>query len=404
MEHLIKNRSITPILTAALKISPIVLLSGARQVGKSTLSATLFDNYAILDDVDLRINAIENPKGFLDRIGKPVCIDEIQKAPNLLEAIKLVVDKNRVNGSYLLTGSANLLDMKKTKDTLAGRIIELSLYPLSAKEQNNKADENIVDQLFAKDFKTTPLNSNSIINHIINGGYPEVLRLENELEKRLWFSSYISTYIERDARGLGEIREINNFFKFINVIAPRSATLLNKSRIANNASLKANTVDSYITILALLYQIELINPYSENIGKRFVKSPKLHLMDTGVLCHLLRIKNKHELNNSHYKGQIFETFIFSELRKHISFTEENTDIFHYRTSDSKEIDFILSRGEKLLAIEVKASSSVNKKDFKHIIDFQNKTTKEVTGIVFYMGEHVLEIDKKNFAVPFGMLF
>ncbi len=399
-----KKRSTTPILETALKISPIVLLGGARQVGKSTLSGSLFDNYAILDDVDLRINALENPKGFLNRIDKPVCIDEIQKVPSLLEAIKLVVDKDRINGSYLLTGSANLLDMKKTKDTLAGRIIELTLYPLSAKEINNKPGENIIDQLFAKNFSLSLVNSDTIIDHIISGGYPEVLRLENKLEKRLWFSSYISTYIERDARDLGDIREINNFFKFINVIAPRSGTLLNKSKIANSASLKANMVDNFITILSLLYQIELIKPYSENIGKRFVKAPKLHMLDSGVLCHLLHINNKQTLNNSHYKGQIFETFIFSELRKHISYSPEDTDLFHYRTSDNKEIDFILSRGEQLLAIEVKASSSVNKQDFKHILDFQNRTQKDVTGIVFYMGEHLLEIDRQNFAVPFGLLF
>ena len=399
-----RKRNLTSILNTALKISPVVLLSGARQVGKSTLAAKLFDNYAILDDVDLRLNATENPKGFLKRIGKPVCIDEIQKAPNLLEAIKLAVDKDRVNGSYLLTGSANLLDMKKTKDTLAGRIIELTLYPLSTKEQNNKPNENIVDQLFSKTFSSNPISSTEIIQHIINGGYPEVLKLETELEKRLWFSAYISTYIERDARELGEIREINNFFKFINVLAPRSATLLNKAKIANSATLKANTIDNYITILSLLYQIELIKPYSENIGKRFVKAPKLHLIDTGVLCHLLRINNEQELNNSHYKGQVFETFIFTELRKHISYSTENTDLFHYRTSDNKEIDFILSRGDTLLAIEVKASSSVNKQDFKHIIDFQSKTSKKVTGIVFYMGEHLLEIDKNNFAIPFSFLF
>lgn len=399
-----RKRKLTSTLNTALKISPVVLLSGARQVGKSTLAAKLFDNYAILDDVDLRLNAIENPKGFLERIGKPVCIDEIQKAPALLEAIKLVVDKERSNGSYLLTGSANLLDMKKTKDTLAGRIIELTLYPLSVKEQNNKPDENIVDQLFARDFSSNPVSNNTIIQHIINGGYPEVLKLETELEKRLWFSAYISTYIERDARELGEIREINNFFKFINVLAPRSATLLNKAKIANSATLKANTIDNYITILTLLYQIELLKPYSENIGKRFVKAPKLHLIDTGVLCHLLRITNKQALDNSHYKGQIFETFIFTELRKHMSYSTENTDIFHYRTSDNKEIDFILSRGDTLLAIEVKASSSVNRQDFKHIIEFQNKTSKNLMGIVFYMGERILEIDKNNIAIPFNFLF
>jgi predicted AAA+ superfamily ATPase len=397
-------RSIRPILEVALEISPIVLLSGARQVGKSTLSSKLFTNYAILDDVDLRLVAIENPKGFLKRVGKPVCIDEIQKAPNLLEAIKLDVDKDRVNGNYLLTGSANLLDMKKTKDTLAGRIIELSLFPLSAKEKRGKADENVVDRLFEKNFSFSKVDSSVIEESIIFGGYPELLKLDTELKRKLWFSSYISTYIERDARELGKIREINNFFKFFNVIAPRTATLLNKAKIAKTVALKDAMVDNFLTILAQLYQVELLRPYSENIGKQFVKSPKLHMLDTGIACHLLRVKNSKTLEESNYKGQIYETFIFSELKKHISFAVDNTEIYHYHTSDKKEIDFILSRGDKLLAIEVKASHSADKGDFKHIFDFQKATKKEVIGIVFYMGEHVIEIDEQNFAVPFGMFF
>jgi len=398
------KRSITPILETALEISPIVLLSGARQVGKSTLSSQLFDNYAILDDIDLRLMALENPKGFINQIEKPICIDEIQKAPNLLETIKLDVDKDRINGTYLLTGSANLLDMKKTKDTLAGRIIELSLYPLSAKEKNNKSDENVVDMLFDREFSCDKIESKIIEETIISGGYPELLRLDTELKRRLWFSSYISTYIERDARELGEIREINNFFKFFNVIAPRTATLLNKSKIAKATALKDSMVDNFLTILAQLYQVELVRPYSENIGKQFVKSPKLHMIDTGIACHMLRIKNPKTLEKSHYKGQIYESFIFSELKKHISFGVDNTDIFHYHTSDKKEIDFILSRGEQLLAIEVKASHSVERGDFKHIFDFQKRSNRDILGVVFYMGESVLEIDENNFAVPFGVFF
>ena len=279
------KRSLRPILETALDISPVVLLSGARQVGKSTLSSKLFTNYAILDDVDLRLNAIDNPKGFLKQLTKPVCIDEIQKAPNLLEAIKLDVDRERVNGSYLLTGSANVLDMKKTKETLAGRIIELTLYPLSAKERHDQAEDNVVDRLFSGDFTCQDIDSDTILDVIISGGYPELLKMDTPLKRNLWFSSYISTYIERDARELGEIREINNFFKFINVIAPRTATLLNKSKIANAISLKDSVIDNFLTILSLLYQIELLKPYSENIGKQFVKSPKLHMIDTGVACH-----------------------------------------------------------------------------------------------------------------------
>ena len=398
------KRSIAPILETALEISPIVLLSGARQVGKSTLSSKLFTNYATLDDVDLRLTAIENPKGFIKRVKKPICIDEIQKAPNLLEAIKMDVDKDRINGRYLLTGSANLLDMKKTKDTLAGRIIELSLYPLSAKEKSGKAHENVVDMLFDRDFSCEKIDSNLIVESIISGGYPELLRLDTEFKRRLWFSSYISTYIERDARELGEIREINNFFKFFNVIAPRTATLLNKSKIAKATALKDSMVDNFFTILSQLYQVELLRPYSENIGKQFVKSPKLHMIDTGIACHMLRIKNQKTLEESNYKGQIYETFIFAELKKHISFAIDNTDMFHYHTSDKKEIDFILSRGEQMLAIEVKASHSVDKGDFKHIFDFQKNSKKDILGIVFYMGDRVLEIDEKNFALPFGMFF
>ena len=398
------ERSIKPLLETALEISPIVLLSGARQVGKSTLSSTFFSNYVTLDDVDMRLNAIENPKGFLRRIGKPVCIDEIQKAPNLLEAIKIAVDSNRENGSYLLTGSANLLDMKRTKDTLAGRIIELTLYPLSAKEINDKPNDNVVNRLFNRDFECKKIDSFKIEQRIILGGYPEVLKLDNELKRTLWFSSYISTYIERDARELGEIREINNFFKFFNVIAPRTATLLNKSKLAKESALKNSMIDNFLTILTQLYQVELVRPYFANIGKQFVKSPKLFMIDTGIACHMLRIKDAKTLEASLYKNQIYETFIFAELKKHISFAVEKTDIFHYHTSDKKEIDFILSRGEQILAIEVKASYSVDKKDFKHIFDFQKSSKKDILGIVFYMGEQVLEIDKNNFAIPFGIFF
>ena len=258
--------------------------------------------------------------------------------------------------------------------------------------------------LFKKDFTYEKIDATVIEESIMRGGYPEVLRLDTELKRRLWFSSYISTYIERDARELGEIREINNFFKFFNVIAPRTATLLNKSKIAKVAALKDTMVDNFLTILSQLYQVELLRPYSENIGKQFVKSPKLHMIDTGIACHMLRIKNAKALDESHYKGQIYETFIFAELKKHISFATDNTDIYHYHTSDKKEIDFILSRGDEMLAIEVKASHSVDKGDFKHIFDFQKHSKKDILGIVFYMGDTVIEIDEKNFAIPFGMFF
>lgn len=401
------QRNLLRIIKVALNISPVVLLSGARQVGKSTLAKSLSSNFIVLDDVAIRLNAIKNPVEFIKSIKKPVCIDEIQKAPELLEAIKLFVDNDRNNGDFLLTGSANVLDLKGTKDSLAGRIIELTLWPLSAKEINKKEKENCIDNLFSKNFKSTEISSSDLANKIISGGFPEILKLDSELEKRLWFSSYISTYIERDAREIGDIREINNFFLFMNMIAPRSATLLNKASLSIKIGLKSEMIDNFTTILEQIYQIKRIRPYFENIGKRFVKSSKMFMTDTGVMAHLLKIITAEDLFNSRYKGQVYETFVLNELLKHKEFSNKETEIYHYRTADKKEIDFVLTQGENIVAIEVKASMSVDKKDFKHIQEFQKKSEKNITGVLFYTGNQILDYTENGqvlIAVPFGFFF
>jgi predicted AAA+ superfamily ATPase len=398
------KRSIETILKTALKISPIVLLKGARQVGKSTLALELKYNYIVLDDVSTRINANEDPNRFIQTIQKPVTIDEIQKVPALLESMKLYIDKHRNNGDFLITGSANILDIKAAEDTLAGRIIEIDLYPLSIKERAGKADENIVDRLFSRNFEAEKIPVTKIITDILKGGYPDVQALESTLEKKLWFSSYVSTYIERDARDLGDFRDIDSFFRFVNIIAPRSTTLLNKSKIAKEVGVRVETCENYLVILEQTFQIYLLRPFFENIGKRFVKSPKVFLNDTGIMSYFLGIYNPKQFENSRYKGALVETFVFNELLKHIGFAIEDTKIYHYLTSDKKEIDFILERNDQIIAIEVKSSSKVGKDDFRHIMDFQKNSSKDVFGVVFYMGENVLHINDKCVALPFGYLY
>ncbi len=398
-----KKRTLESILHIALKTFPVVLLNGARQVGKSTLALENFKNYVTFDDGELRLYAKENPKGFLKNLDLPICLDEIQKVPTLLEYIKMHVDSNRANGAFLLTGSSNVLDHKESKDTLAGRLCTLRLHPLSAKEKNDKSDENIIEKLLNRAFKLPKREyDDEVIKHILEGGYPEILALEG-FAKELWFKSYVATYIERDARDLADIRDIDSFIKFVNILASRSATLLNKSSLSNDIGIKDITTENYLSILTRIYQATLLKPYFANIGKQFVKSPKVFFNDTGVLCSILRINSKEQLLASAYSGQVFETFVFGELQKHLSYLQKSSQMFHYRTNDKKEIDFIIEVDNQILAIEVKQSSSVKKEDFKHIIDLQNRDNKKYLGIVFYNGEMVVEFSDDLVALPMGML-
>ena len=397
-----KKRSLDSILKTALNTFPVVLLNGARQVGKSTLALEKFKNYLTFDDGELRLYAKENPESFLKNLDLPICLDEIQKVPTLLEYIKIHIDTNRKNGTFLLTGSSNVLDHKDAKDTLAGRLCELRLHPLSSKEKNNKPNENIIEKLQNRDFKLIKKDySDEVIDHILDGGYPEILELEG-LSKDLWFTSYIATYIERDARDLADIRDLDSFIKFVNVLASRSGTILNKSSLSSDIGIKDITTDNYISIISRIYQVTLLKPYFVNIGKQFIKSPKIFFNDTGVLCSLLKINSKAQLLNSAYSGQIFETYIFCELQKHLDYLQKRTQIFHYRTNDKKEIDFIIEIDNEIFAIEVKQSSSVKKDDFKHIIDLQNRYDKNCLGIVFYNGEMVIAFSDDLVAIPFGI--
>ncbi len=404
------KRSVDDILKEALKISPVVLLSGARQVGKSTLCLSLDREYRVFDNLIQREAAKYDPEGYIASLPKPIIIDEIQKVPEVLEGIKLDVDANRVNGNFLLTGSANVLDMKKTKDTLAGRIIEIPMYPLSQKELQNKANENMIDILFTKGIdglKTVKRSYNEVFEAMLNGGYPEILKIDSERGKSLWFNAYISTYVERDIRDVGELRDISAFIRFYNIIAPRSCGLVNKSDLASDANLSEQTVNNYLSMLEMIYQISLLQPFSSNVSKRFIKSSKLFMTDSGLFCHLLGISSVDELLHSSHKGDVVETFVYAELLKHLGYSQTQAKIYHYRTNDKKEIDFILERGTKIFAVEVKSSQSIKKDAFKHIADFQRKTDKQVVGIVFYAGNDILPFGDENnprFALPLSLFF
>ena len=387
------HRTIESHIEEALKYFPVVLLTGARQVGKSTLSAKIIENYITFDDINIYVSATTDPVAFVKNLKKPVVLDEIQKIPQIFETIKYDVDRNRVNGSYLLTGSANVIGFKKTTDTLAGRIALLEMYPLSMKELSGK-NENIVDILFDyaqgnenendknKNYKINNAYSyDEIISSVILGGYPEIRKIDSQRGRHIWFSSYISTYIERDVRDIGELRNLDKFIKMFNILSSRSANILNKADLSKDTGIDNKTLDNYLKLLDAVYQIYFLNPYSANINKRFIKSQKMFFTDSGVLSHLLGVSNTEDFKDSPYKGIIFETFIFSELLKSIKYSMQNTKLFFYRTADKKEIDFIIERNQKIIAAEVKLSQTITLTDFKHIIDLKKSSKNFKSGFI-----------------------
>ena len=399
------NRTILKDLQEALAVFPVVLLCGARQVGKSTLVLSLCEHYITLDDITQLDGARADPKRFIQDLPRPIVIDEIQKAPELLPAIKEEVDRKRKNGDFLLTGSANLLGYKKVTESLAGRMGVMELLPLSCREMANRADANLADDLFSAEWPNnkTPQSSNLLLDSLLQGGYPELQRIHTQRGRNLWFSSYVSTYIERDVRDIGELRHIDRFIHLLNILAPRSATLLNKAELSRTAGIEQKTLTNYLSLLEMVFQIKRIQPYSANLGKRFVKSPKLFFTDSGVLCHLLGLNSKEILRNSSYYGAILETFVFTELLKAVQYSESPTRLWHYRTSDQHEIDLLIERDGKVIPVEINAAKTVRKKDFKHIEDLQSRNSTVKNGVIFYQGEQLVPFGK-NHAMPISMLF
>jgi len=399
------NRTILKDLQEALAVFPVVLLCGARQVGKSTLVLSLCEHYITLDDITQLDGARADPKRFIQDLPRPIVIDEIQKAPELLPAIKEEVDRKRKNGDFLLTGSANLLGYKKVTESLAGRMGVMELLPLSCREMANRADANLADDLFSAEWPNnkTPQSSNLLLDSLLQGGYPELQKIHTQRGRNLWFSSYVSTYIERDVRDIGELRHIDRFIHLLNILAPRSATLLNKAELSRTAGIEQKTLTNYLSLLEMVFQIKRIQPYSTNLGKRFVKSPKLFFTDSGVLCHLLGLNSKETLRNSSHYGAILETFVFTELLKAVQYSESPTRLWHYRTSDQHEIDLLIERDGKVIPVEIKAAKTVRKKDFKHIEDLQSRNSTVKNGVIFYQGEQLVPFGK-NYAMPILMLF
>lgn len=398
-------RFIQSSVVEALKYFPAILITGPRQCGKSTLAMQLATNYITLDDITALASAKRDPQMFISNLKLPIVIDEIQKAPELLSAIKMVIDADRKPGQFILTGSANVLAFNQISDSLAGRIALFELTPLSFIELNGK-QTTFVEQLFSESCSLTSYDNISedfIYPRILSGCYPEMLSIGDGRIRYLWLSSYVATYLERDVRDIENIRHIDKFSRLIHLLASRSGALINKSELSKDAGLDTKTLDNYLNLLSLIYQVKRVKPYFSNIGKRLVKSEKLYFTDSGILNFLLGNQTVDQMKSSMLMGQVFETFVFNELYKQVSYLLDGTQIYYYRTHDQREIDFIIERHGKLIAIEVKLAKTVTQNDFKHIIDLKQASPNFHLGIVIYMGSLTVSFGDSLLAIPFSTL-
>jgi predicted AAA+ superfamily ATPase len=404
MEWAYKHRWIAEKMRQAIEFSPVTVLSGARQTGKSTLlkHEVPFKDwpYFTLDDPDVHEMADKNPDELV-AIHPRMIIDEVQKSPRLLSTIKKYVDRDR-DLRFVLSGSANLLLMKNITETLAGRCIYFELLPFASGEYLSKP--------FPQWFKKLPpdmvLDSGNPMTvketDLFRGFLPPVMFLDKESHIADWWNGYIKTYLERDLRDLSQISSIPDFRRMMTLIAAQSAQILNQSGISRSAGISQPTVNRYINLLEISGLFMKLKPYSKNIKKRIVKSPKAYFLDTGLICSLTGIKQA-AMIDANIKGRLFETWVFHNLSVIASVL--GGELFYLRKQGGleREIDFIFEIDGKIYPIEVKASEKVTLKDAENMELLKDTLPHWETGLVIYNGTTLQKLRKDVIAVPAGML-
>lgn len=413
MAHI--NRHIRSKLLKVLEVSPVVFLNGPRQAGKSTLVQAIAKKeypaeYVTFDSTIQMAAAANGPTSYLKERKGALIIDEVQLVPEIFRALKVVVDElrqeygSKLKGRFLLTGSANIMALPKLSDPLVGRMNVLTLYPLSSSESLG-GNGDFITRLFNKDFEANT-RKHKLLDVIRAATYPEVSGVDVH-ERTTWFDGYLTTILQRDVRALAEIEKLSSLPNLLRILANRAGSLVNDADIARDAGLNAVTSRNYKTLLKMLFLTFELAPWYRNIGKRLVKSPKGYMTDTLLLCHLLQYDlSDLEKNRPELFGHVLENFVATELLKLMTFRDDKMDLFHFRTSDNKEIDFVLEKPNgHLAAVEVKKSDSVSKSDFKGLEELQSITGDDfICGIVLYRGRDVVPFGQNLWAVPMHNLW
>ena len=396
----------------ALKLRRIVVISGARQAGKTTLSRQVLPktgDYRSLDDTDLLDFALSDPKGFVRAQSGTMAIDEIQKAPKLIPEIKQVVDRKRTPGQYLLTGSTNILTLPAISDSLAGRVKYARLRPLTVGEVLGRKP-SFLKRAFSRDFPgiIKGYSKEEIINLAFRGGFPEAVAITNSQHRKDWHTDYLQAIIERDLKDIANIRRQDVLRSLIGILASWSAKFMEVSQITAALSINKITLDSYINTLLSMFMFEKLPPWLTTDYERIGKRPKFYATDTGIMTSLLGWKPDEVFMSEDRSGKLIETFVFQELAAQTDL-ENNCRLFQYRDRLNREIDFLVERDDGALAgIEVKSSHSVSRKDFASqewfIKNILKNNKPAYTGLVLYSGDRTIPFGENLLAVPTAALW
>ena len=399
-------RQLSPILRKAVGEFPAVVVVGPRQSGKTTLLRNLFgEHYPIisLEPPDVRLAAQSDPRGFLNLYPAPIVFDEIQYAPGLLPYIKEKIDTNRSKtGQYILTGSQNLLLMSQVTESLAGRAAVLKLMPLTRREIARIAETNYPWENLPATCQPleTPFE---LWKAILRGSYPEPVS-HPERDAHLWQSSYIQTYLERDVRNLRSLGDLTQFQVFLRALAARSAQILNLSDLARDVGIAVNTAKDWISILEASFQVIILRPYSANIGKRLIKSPKVYFIDTGLLCYLVGLRDTEHAAAGPMGGAIFENLVISDLYKTYLHRGEDPAMYYWRTVAGSEVDVIIETQSGLVPLEIRLSQTPRLEMAKELHTFQRDFKENaLPGYVIYPGNTILPLGEGVTALPLNRL-
>ena len=397
-------RTLEQSLREVSRFFPVVLLTGARQVGKTTLLKHLLEKeevsrkYVSLDEFAARTLAIEDPDLFFERYPPPVAVDEIQYAPTLLERIKVLVDRERKPGLFWLTGSQHFALMKGLSESLAGRVGILRLFGLAQEEEYQTPRQGpFLPERSLKNV-LVPLKPLEVFQRIVRGCFP-ALAVSKDVPLEIFYSSYLQTYIERDVRQVSNISKLLEFERFLRLCAARIGQLLNFSDLARDAGVSVSTAKEWINILVASHQVFLLPPYHANISKRQIKTPKLYFWDTGLASYLAGWRDAEAAFEGAMAGALFENYVLMEILKSYFHRGQEPAIYFWRTKDGREIDFLLEERGKLYPIEVKLTMRPGKELKRGFHALKKKAQNLGTGAVICLVEEFFPLEKELFAIP-----